>query len=351
MRRPVVKAIRPTNSNTQPSSRRGSVIQPTSAPKCIWPRRNIALRVKGQVETDVGSAGGYGLPKYISDQIESRVRQLNPLRQMATVTPIGTSDAHFLVSMGDGTSGWVSETGSRTATNATTLRDRAPTTGELYAYATASNWSLQDIQFDVQQWLVDDVAADFRSQEATAFLSGNGTNKPTGILNTAPVSTADSASPIRNADAIQYIALTSPGSPLCVNLDSFVDLVSTIAERYTMESDRCAFLMHRLTLASLRKLKASTAGSYLLEPDSQAGMPQRPLGFPVYTCDAMPTNVAGNIAAIFGNFRRGYLIVDRSPISITLDPYTTPGQTKFYVRKRVGGRILNNDAIKALKLA
>jgi HK97 family phage major capsid protein len=107
--------------------------------------------------------------------------------------------------------------------------------------------------------------------------------------------------------------------------------------------------MHRLTLAGLRKAKASTAGVYLWEPDAQAGAPTTLLGYKVLTCDAMPTNVAGNFPVLFGNFRRGYQLCDRVGMTIIMDPYTTPGLTRFYVSRRIGGRIRNNDAIKAVK--
>jgi HK97 family phage major capsid protein len=306
---------------------------------------------KKDVTIGSGPGGGYGLPKEISSDIETRVRQLNPFRGLVDVVQVGTNDFHSLVSLGDGTSGWSAETGTRSATASPNLRDIAPTFGEQYALPTAYNWALQDIFFDVQAWLVDDVAADFAAAEATAIVSGNGTARPSGILKNTPVTTADSASPMRAKDVIQYIALTSPASPLRLTIDSLIDLVGTMAERYIQESDRCAFVMNRLTLAALRKYKASTAGMYLIEPDLQAGLPAQLLGFRVFTCDAVPTNVAGNYPVIFGNWRRGYILADRVGMSIIVDPYTVKGATSFYVSRRVGGALRNCDALKAIKNA
>jgi HK97 family phage major capsid protein len=297
------------------------------------------------------SAGGYGLPKEISSDIETRVRQLNPFRGLVDTVTVSTSDFHSLVSMGDGTSGWSSETGTRTATASPTLRDVAPTFGEQYALPTASNWSLQDIFFDVQNWLVQDVAADFAANEATAIISGTGSSQPTGILHTTPTATADYASPMRPQDCIQFVPLTGAGSPLRLTIDTLIDLVGSVREKYIQETDRCAFVMHRLTLAGLRKAKASTAGVYLWEPDSQAGVPPNILGYRVLTCDAMPSNTAGSFSVLFGNWRRGYILCDRVGMSIVVDPYTTPGMTRFYVSRRIGGRTRNNDAIKAVKNA
>jgi HK97 family phage major capsid protein len=308
---------------------------------------------KKDVSIGANAAGGFALPKEISSKIETRVRQLNPFRSLVRVDQCNSNDYHALVSMGDGTSGWSTETGTRSATTSTTLRDRAPTFGELYAYPTASNWSLQDIFFDVQNWLVNDIAADFSSAEATAIVSGSGTARPTGILNTTPTAVGDDASPMRAATTIEFTSLVgfSPTSPVSINIDALINLVSKVKEKYLMESDRIAFCMHRTTLSALRRLKASTAGSYLLEPSVQAGMPASLLGYPVVTCDAMPTIANDNFCVLFGNWARGYLLVDRIGMSIVVDQVTVPGLTKFYVSRRVGGCVLVNDALKVLRIA
>jgi HK97 family phage major capsid protein len=328
-----------------------------------WIRRPTDERCKARLaeaqheiltkDVSIGSlpGGGYALPKEIATQIERRVRQLNPFRELVDVVQCSSNDFHYLVSLGDGTSGWSSETGTRNATNSPNLRDIAPTFGELYALPTASNWSLEDPVFDVQRWLVEDISADWSAAEATAIISGNGTDKPTGCLNTTPVTTADDASPMRAQQALQYIPLTGPSSPVAINIDSLIDLIGAIKERYVQESDRCAFVMHRTTAARLRKLKASTAGSYHWEPSTQAGMPERLLGYRVATCDGMPQVANDNFAVVFGNWRRGYLLADRTGMAITVDPYSTPGKTRFYARRRVGGKIKNNDALKVLRIS
>lgn len=310
---------------------------------------------KKDVSIGVSAAGGYALPHEVSSQIENRVRQLNPFRQICRVDQTSSQDYNALVSMGDGTSGWSSETGTRSATNSPTLRQRTPTAGELYALPTASNWALQDISFNVEQWLVNEVSDEFASQEATAIISGNGSNKPTGILASNPVSTSDDASPMRAAEAIQYVPLpaaaSSPFTTTAPTIDQLIDLVATVKERYLMDSESVAFVMHRLTVAKLRKQKSSTGGDYLWAPAVAAGQPERLLGYPVFTCDAMPTVSANAFPVLFGNFRRGYLISNRTNFELIRNPYSTPGLTSFYVSKRVGGCLLNGDAIKAAKVA
>jgi HK97 family phage major capsid protein len=188
------------------------------------------------------------------------------------------------------------------------------------------------------------------SAETTAILSGNGTNRPTGILNTTPTTAADDSSPLRAAGTIQYVGLTNASSPQAINMDSLIALVGTLQSRYLADPAGVGFVMHRLTASAIRRLR-STDGQYLWEPSTQAGQPDRLLGYPVYTVDAMPTLASDAFAVLFGNFRRGYLLADRVGMRITLDQVTNPGYYRYYVRKRVGGCVLNNDAVKALRIA
>ncbi|MBL8270743.1 MAG: phage major capsid protein [Steroidobacter sp.] len=160
---------------------------------------------------------------------------------------------------------------------------------------------------------------------------------------------------MRSASQIEYIPLVATASPITSStqnlIDGAIDLAAQVNEGYLTETDRCAFVMHRLTAARIRKLKASTAGTYLWQ-DAANGNPATLAGYRVITCDAMSLSSTANAFPIlFGNWRRGYLLADRTSMQITLDPYTTPGQTKFYARKRVGGTVKSNDAIKALKIA
>ena len=305
----------------------------------------------GKKDITIGSAadGGYAVPLEISSRIEQRVRQLNPFRQLCRVDTISSSDFRALVSL-EGSAGWVAESGTRSKTGAPYLRERVPTIGEVYAYPQASNWALEDIMFDVQSWIVNDASAEFASQEATAFLTGDGSAKPTGLLDATPSAFSDDHSPLRADGAIQYVPCDSV-SPQSLKLDDVIDLVAQVKERYLAESDACAFVMSRLTLAHLRKLK-DEQNQYLWQPSLQAGTPERLLGYPVFTCDALDGPTTGDgFPVLFGNFRRGYLIVDRGPFQITANPYSAIGHTSFYIRRRVGGCVLNNDAIKTLKLA
>jgi HK97 family phage major capsid protein len=300
-----------------------------------------------QKDVSIGtpSAGGYAVPKEIEAQIEARARTLNPWRSLVDVASAGSSDIHALVDMSDNTSGWSSETGSRSATGTPTLRDRQPTGGELYALLSATNWSLEDMFFNVEQWLVDDSSKDFAVQEATAIVSGNGSNRPTGFTNAVSTS-SDSASPMRAAGTVQYV--TSSHSPnTVIDIDSLITLKSTLADEYRVEADRCAFVMRTATWDQLAKSKASTAGTYHRDPF--APPPESILGYRLVVTDSMPAQGSATYPVAFGNWRRGYFLRDRGPLRITVDQVSTPGFTRFYIRRRVYGAVKNNDAIKLLR--
>jgi HK97 family phage major capsid protein len=305
------------------------------------------------------SAGGFAVPELIYSEIERRVTTLNPFRSLVKVVQVGSSDfAHLLDKRGE-TSAWVGEGGARSETNTPVLAARKPTFGTAYAYPKASEEALQDIFFDVQSWLVDSVAETIASAEATAIISGDGTNKPTGFLTTAPSATPDDGSPARADGALQYLATGSAAgfpalsltSPVAYPADTIVDLVHSVKSQYLADPTGVAFVMARSTAAVVRKFKDAD-GNYLWSNALAAGMPATLAGYPVVLTDAMPSIGANTYAIAFGNWRRAYVLADRSSMRVTVDDgITTPGQVKFYVRKRVGGIVLNNEAVKLIKCA
>lgn len=291
------------------------------------------------------AGGGYAVPEDIGRQISLLQLKYSPVRNDVKVVQVGTSDYKELVDIGGATAGWVGETDSRTATNTGQLREVAPTHGELYAYPQASEWSLDDMFFNVEQWIADSVARAFAIAEGSAVISGNGTNKPTGMLNTAPVATADDASPKRAAAAYQYI-LSGDNSPAALDGDSLIDLQYTLNSAYRANAK---FVMNSNTTGAVRKLKASGTGEYIWQPSLAAGQPDLLLGKPISYWEQMDDVGGGKLPVAFGDFQQGYLLAERTGLRITRDNVTNVGYVRFYVRKREGGKPLNNDAIKFLK--
>jgi HK97 family phage major capsid protein len=296
----------------------------------------------------VGSSagGGYAVPEEIVREIERMEMKFSPVRSLVKVIRVSTGDVKHLVNLRGATAGWVGESDSRTETATPQLREVVPTFGELYAYPQTSEWALDDIFFDVGSWLAEEVAEQFAVEEGSAVLTGNGSNKPTGMLNTTPVTTADFASPLRAAAAYQYIANTSSPTGTVLLADSLIDLLYSVNSRYRANG---TWVMNSTTAAAVRKLK-DLQGQYLWAPGLVAGQPDLLLGYPVSIWEQLDNVGVNNFPIAFGDFRKGYLLCDRTEIRITVDAnITTPGKIKYFVRRREGGHVLVNDAIKFLR--
>jgi HK97 family phage major capsid protein len=180
--------------------------------------------------------------------------------------------------------------------------------------------------------------------EGDAVIRGNGTNRPTGMLNTAPTTAPDAFPPTRAAAAYQYIA---SGAASTIAADPLITLLYTVNAEYRSNG---VWVMNSATLGEVRKLKASGTGEYLFAP-GLAGTPDLLLGYPVRIWEQMDDIAANTHPIAFGNFQRAYVLVDRVGLRITRDNVTNPGHVRFYVRRREGGIVLNNDAVKFLKVA
>lgn len=303
------------------------------------------------------SAGGFAVPEIIADEIVQQLRQRSPIRSLARVMSVGSSDFKMLVDEGGTSSGWVGEGDTRNETDTPTLRERAPSFGTAYAYPKASEESLQDMKFGVQGWLTERVSEEIAIQEGIAAISGNGTNKWTGMLNTAPSSADDTDSPARTAAQFKYIPTGAAGgfgtldlgSPQFFPADVLWNTVYDLNARYRANA---VWLMNSATAGVIRRFKDAD-GRYQWTDSLVTGQPATLCGYPVVIDDVgMPDIGTNSHPVLFGDFRRGYLIADIGGMRITIDDnVTTPGQVKFYVRRRSGGCVLDNNAVRAIKCA
>jgi len=311
-----------------------------------------AAGIKAEVKTTANGDGGYAVPEVIASEIEKKLIDVSPMRQIARVVQVGTSDYKELVDVRGTASGWVGETGTRSETGTSSLEEVAPTFGTVYAYPKATEESLDDMFFNVEQWLTDSVLEEFAYQEGLAFIDGNGTNKPTGFLAGTPESAGDEDSPARTFGELQYLPTgvsdgfghDPNGSPEVFGGDTLISTVYALKAGYRANA---RWTMNKSTLETARKWKDKD-GQYIWQPGLQMGQPSSLMGYPVVEMEGMADIGANAFPMAFGDFS-GYLITDRVGIRITVDPYTTPGYIKFYVRKRVGGKLKNDDKIKVIK--
>lgn len=297
-----------------------------------------------QTVTSTGSAGGFALPEIIERQIQRLSVDISPIRQIATVRTVGSPDYKELFDINGAAFEWVGEAGTRSQTNTPDLAEVAPTFGMASARPRASEESLDDLFFDVESWLINSAAEAIAQGEGLAFVSGNGTNRPTGFLaGPTPVTTVDAS---RAFGTLQYIA-SGQAAALPTSADVFFDLVYALRARYRANA---TWVLNKLVLSSVRKYK-DTTNQYLWQPSLSMNQPETFMGYPIVEAEDMPAVAANAFPVAFGDFREGYLIADRVGMRMTRDDITVPGFVQFYIRKRVGGRIRNSQAIKLLRIS
>ena len=338
------KALRPATA----AETKSEVAEEHKTALVKWMQSGDDSALKALAETKaitIGTAseGGYAVPEEIDRTLEKMVRDAAPMRSICGQVTVGTSDYKKLVDINGTASGWVAETAARTATATAALAEVAIVPGEVYANATASQQSLDDIFFNVEQWIADSVSEEFAIAEDIAFISGNGTSKPTGFTTGTPVSTADAS---RAFGVLQYTA-SGQAAVMPTSLDTMITLVHSLKAAYRAAA---TFVTNKAVLATLRTYKDGQ-NQYLWQPSVQAGTPSMFMGYPVVEDENMAAVGAGNFPLAFGDFRRGYLIVDRMGTRFLRDPYTNKPNVQFYFTKRVGGKVVNSDAIKLLKIA
>jgi HK97 family phage major capsid protein len=301
-----------------------------------------ALEVKAM---SVGSNadGGYTVPLEIEQAIGARLNAISPIRGIAGQRTI-SANVYKKPFMTTGPSvGWVGETDARPQTNSPVLDQLSFPAMELYAMPAASATLLDDSAVNIDEWLAAEVEQAFAIQEGTAFVTGDGTNKPKGFLSYTTVANAS-----WTWGNVGYIASGAAGAFAASNpSDALVDLIYAVKAGYRQNG---VFVMNRKTQAQVRKFKDS-GGNYLWQPPAVAGGKASLMTFQVVEAEDMPDVAANSLSIAFGDFGRGYLVVDRSGVRVLRDPFTAKPYVLFYTTKRVGGGVQDFDAIKVMKFA
>jgi HK97 family phage major capsid protein len=291
-----------------------------------------------------GDAGGYAVPKEIDAVIDATLKGASPIRGIANVVKVGSAGYRKLVTTGGTPSGWAAENGPRSETATPVFVEIAPPMGELYANPSATQAMLDDANFDVEEWLAGEIAAEFAKAEGAAFVNGDGINRPKGFLQQATSAAGDASRPF---GTLQHVASGAAGDFGSNPQERLIDLVQALRAPYRQGA---SFVMNAATLARIRKFKTSD-GAFVWQPSLAAGQPATLLGYPVVEAEDMPDVGANALAIAFGNFKAGYLIAERSETVILRDPYSNKPFVNFYATKRVGGCVSNSEAIKVMKFA
>lgn len=297
------------------------------------------LQLDGKsLSTAVNSDGGYLVDPVTAETVISVLQATASIRSIASVVTVEATSYDVLIDHTDVGAGWATENDPSDETGTPVIDRITIPLHELSALPKASQRLLDDSAFDIEGWLAGRIADKFSRAEASAFLNGDGVDKPTGILTHAVVDN-DSWS----WGNIGYVATGSDGG--IGDGDAIVDLVYALGAQYRANG---TFVMNSKTAGLIRKLKDGD-GRFLWSDGLAAGEPARLMGYPVLVAEDMPDAVSDSYSLAFGDFSAGYTIAERPDLRVLRDPFSAKPHVLFYATKRVGGDVSDFAAIKLLK--
>lgn len=283
---------------------------------------------KKAMNSESNPDGGYMVTPVMANRIIERVRELSPMRQVARNITISNSNEYKIPREGkkEFGAGWVGEREARPQTDTPDFEMVRIPLNEIYAMPGITRGLITDSAFDWESYISRSIADKFARVEAKAFYTGDGKNKPLGILFNP---------------ASQGIELVQGA----LSFDGLIDLQTSLQEDYLYDAE---WQLNRMTLRDIRKLK-DTQGNYIWEPSVKVGDPNTILGYRYRLATDMPGAKTGAYSVMFGNFLEAYTIVDGAGVYTLRDEYTSKPNILFYTVGRVGGGVENNDAVKILQ--
>ena len=257
------------------------------------------------------------------------LQEQNIFRQLAHVITTSTGDRKIPVVATHGSAAWIDEEGAYVESD-DTFGQVSIGAYKLGTMIRVSEELLNDSVFDLPSYIATEFARRIGSAEEEAFFSGNGTGRPTGLLNATGGAT---------------VGVTA-ASATAVTLDEIMDLFYALRSPYRK---RAVFLTNDATVKALRKLK-DTTGQYLWAPSVTAGTPDTILNRPIYTSAYMPVMAAGAKSVVFGDFSY-YWVADRTTRSFKRlnELYAATGQVGFLASERVDGKLVLAEAVQVLQ--
>jgi HK97 family phage major capsid protein len=278
------------------------------------------------------TAGGYlAPPEYVMEMIKDVV-EWSPIRQLARIRTTSRTEVQIPKRTGVASASWVEETGTRSETDNPSFGMEQLRSHEMYAMTKVSKQELEDSVFNIESFLREEFAEQFGVLEGTGFVSGNGAGQPQGLMSNANVGAVNN------------------GHATVLSADALIALYYELKEAYLNNSQ---WLMNRSTLKTIRQLKDGN-GNYLWAVGiRREAEPPTILDRPYRTAPDMPAISSGTYPIMFGDFRRGYLILDRIVMETMADPITSKatGMIEFSARKRVGGQVIQAEALKKLYMS
>lgn len=289
-----------------------------------------------------GNEGGYTVPHKMSQIIREVAGDYSAMRRVAMIEETNTdlSKYHVPVMISGAKAVARGETDPRPETTAPEFTEIAMPDGEYYTNVAITQRLLDDGP-NIGSYVVRKIGEAFGSAEGEDFITGDGINRPEGFLNGTINDLNDDT---RTFGDLKYIPSGAASSLLA---DSLITMVHDLKNAYRRNG---VFVMNSATLADVRKLQDSN-GQYLFQPRLSEKNPDTLLGYPIEIDDFMPDIVENAYPIAFGDWKAGYLIVDRINIKLLRDPYSNKPFVHLYATKRVSGKVVDSNAIRVMKIA
>lgn len=305
-------------------------------------RSGVDNFLKKSLNENSDKDGAVFLPQNVLQKIDDKLNYLSPMRNISKITTISSSSIDILVDEKLPGANWCAENSEHKETSSPELKKIKINVHELCAKPKASQALLDDAQIDVENWLIEKISENFATLEDNAFINGDGKNKPRGFLKCKTSLENESGS-------LQYFLSGAKGkfADSETALNTLIEMVCSLKPHHVKNA---TWIMSRSALAEIRKIK-SNDGVSIWQMSMSEATPATLLGYPVIIDDNMPAlNInEGTFSVAFGDFFSGYQIVDRQGLSVLRDPYTAKPFVEFFASKRVGGDVVDFDAIKLLK--
>lgn len=301
----------------------------------------LPAEIKAGLSVGSDPAGGYLVPPDMSGNIATLVYESSPVRQVANIETIRGDRLSGRNDLAEAGSGWVGELASRSETTAPGFGKWEIPVHEQYASPKSTQQLIDDSIVNIEAWFSAKVAAKLARDEATAFVTGDGVARPRGFM------TYSSGTPSATSWNVVQRSITGVDGGFHATLpgDVFHTVIGTMKSEYLANA---RWAMNRTTLAATRKIKDGD-GTYLWEKSFAVGQPFSLLGFPVVLMEDMAAIGSSSLSIAFADFRAAYTIVDRAGLNTLRDPYTDKPNVVFYTTRRVGGDLVNFEAIKVIK--
>lgn len=286
------------------------------------------------LRTDVDIEGGYLVPQQLHNEIVRKIIEVSPMRALARVVTISGRGLEVPAQDVNAAAYWVGEGGTNTQSHPNFNKIVIPA-HKAAVEMKITQELLGDAAFDMGAEIVNHAGRLLAAKEGAAFINGTGINQPQGILQAAGILNVNN------------------GAGTFSNFDSLMNVVA--AFKY----NNPVFVMNRATLAALRKLK-DTTNQYLFGMGPNGAMPMQIgtpaamlLGIPVMIMQDMPDIGAGTKPVALIDANEAYMIVDRLGVGVRRDDFTLISQdmVKFVVNRRVGGAVVQPDAVVTLTMS